>query len=96
MVGFSFSYGSKFKPRILRATPAFSSNLPRHDIPACLNWHLSQAGLDRDIFAQASIDLLAQSAWFIAARAAASSIEPDHVHQAIKLVPSAHAKITQP
>lgn len=86
------------------------SALPRHDIPAYLNWHISQAGLDRDIFAPAAIDLLAeaseaiprtlnllaQSAWFFAARAAASSIDPDHVHQAIKLVPSAHAKITHP
>jgi hypothetical protein len=66
--------------------------------------------LDRDIFAQASIDLLAEasdaiprttdllarSAWFIAARAHASSIEPDHVHQAIKLIPSAHDKIIHP
>ena len=86
------------------------SALPRHDVPAYLNWHVSQAGLDRDIFAQASIDLLAeasdaiprtlnllaQSAWFIAARAHASAIEPDHVHQAIKLIPSAHDKIIHP
>jgi type II secretory pathway predicted ATPase ExeA len=86
------------------------SALPRHDVSAYLNWHVSQAGLDRDIFAQASIDLLAeasdaiprtldllaQSAWFIAARAHASSIEPDHVHQAIKLIPSAHDKIIHP
>jgi hypothetical protein len=64
----------------------------------------------RGIFAQASIDLLAeasdaiprtlnllaQSAWFIAARAHASSIEPDHVHQAIKNIPSAHDKIIHP
>jgi|GEM_PF-792710 len=44
----------------------------------------------------ADLNLLAQSAWFIAARAAASSIDPDHIHQAIKLVPSAHAKISHP
>jgi hypothetical protein len=43
-----------------------------------------------------TLDLLAQSAWFIAARAHASSIEPDHVHQAIKLIPSAHDKIIHP
>lgn len=86
------------------------SALPHQDIPAYLNWHISQAGLERDIFAPASIDLLseaseaiprtlnllAQAAWFIAARAGASSIDPVHVHQAIKLVPSALAKITHP
>ena len=55
-----------------------------------------------DLLAEASeaiprtLNLLAQSAWFIAARAAASSIDPDHIHQAIKLVPSAHAKISHP
>ena len=27
--------------------------LPRHDIPACFNGHVSQAGLDRDIFTPA-------------------------------------------
>ena len=84
--------------------------LPRRDVPDYLNWHVSQAGLDRDIFAPASIDLLAeasdaiprtlgllaQSAWFVAARAHASAIEPDHVHQAIKLIPSAHDKIIHP
>ena len=48
------------------------SALSRQDSPAYLNWHISQAGLDRDIFAPASIALLAQSAWFIAARAAAA------------------------
>jgi len=55
-----------------------------------------------DLLAEASeaiprtLNLLAQSAWFIAARAAAFSIDPDHIHQAIKFVPSAHAKISHP
>jgi len=60
------------------------------------------APLAIDLLAEASeaiprsLNLLAQSAWFIAARAAASSIDPDHIHQAIKLVPSAHAKVSHP
>ena len=71
---------------------------------------MSHAGLDRDIFAPASLDLLAeasegiprtlnllaQAAWILAARSGASTIEADHVHAALRQVPAAHAKITNP
>ena len=82
--------------------------LPREDIAPYLNWHVSRAGLSRDIFASAAIDLLAeasdgnlrtlnllaQAAWLSAARSGASSIEASHIHSALRQVPAAAAKIT--
>ena len=84
--------------------------LPREDIASYLDWHVSHAGLERDIFAGASIDLLAEAsegnprtlnllaraAWIAAARAGASSIEAEHIHTALRQVPAANAKITHP
>lgn len=84
--------------------------LPRGDIASYLNWHVSRAGLERDIFEAASIDLLAeasegnprtlgllaQAAWIAAARNSATSIEPAHVHSALAQVPAANAKIARP
>jgi type II secretory pathway predicted ATPase ExeA len=81
--------------------------LPREDIAPYLNWHLARAGLDREIFLLAAIDLLAeasegnprtlnllaQAAWFASARAGATEIEPEHVHTALRQVPIATAKI---
>lgn len=81
--------------------------LPREDIAPYLRWHISRAGLDRDIFAQAAIDLLAeaseghprtlnllaQAAWLCAARLGKTSVETDHVHVALRQVPAATAKI---
>ncbi|MEI8313568.1 MAG: hypothetical protein WCH98_22695, partial [Verrucomicrobiota bacterium] len=81
--------------------------LPREDIAPYLNWHLARAGLDREIFAPAAIDLLAeasegnprtlnllaQAAWLASARAGASDIEPDHVHAALRQIPIGNAKI---
>jgi len=82
--------------------------LARDDIAPYLNWHVTRAGLDRDIFEPAAIDLLAsasegnlrtldllaQAAWLNAARNGAQSIQADHVHAALRQVPSANAKIT--
>ena len=82
----------------------------REDIAPYLNWHLARAGLERDIFAPAAIDLLAeasegnpralnllaQAAWFASARAGASDIQSDHVHAALRQVPVGNAKITNP
>ena len=84
--------------------------LPREDIAAYLDWHVSRAGLDRDIFAPAAVDLLAeasegnprtlgllaQAAWLCAARQNTLTIEADHIHTALRQVPAANAKITQP
>lgn len=84
--------------------------LPRDDIAAYLNWHVSRAGLDRDIFTPAAVDLLAeasegnprtlgllaQAAWLAAARQNVFTIEADHVHTALRQVPAASAKIHQP
>jgi len=84
--------------------------LPREEIAAYLNWHLARAGLERDIFAPAAIDLLAeagdgnprilgllaQAAWLAAARQNVLTIEAEHVHLALRQVPAANAKITQP
>lgn len=84
--------------------------LPREDIAAYLDWHVSRAGLDRDIFAPAAVDLLAeasegnprtlgllaQAAWLAAARQNTLTIEADHIHTALRQVPAANAKITQP
>jgi type II secretory pathway predicted ATPase ExeA len=84
--------------------------LPREDIAPYLNWHLARAGLHREIFSPAAIDLLAeasegnprtlnllaQAAWFASARAGASDIEADHVHVALRQVPVGNAKIKNP
>lgn len=82
--------------------------LAREDIGPYLNWQVSRAGLERDIFAPAAIDLLAeasggnprtlnlvaQAAWIAAARGAATTVEPAHIHTALRQVPAAIAKIT--
>ena len=84
--------------------------LPREEVAPFLNWHLAHAGLDREIFASAAIDLLAeasegnlrtlsllaQAAWFASARTGASEIEPNHVHAALRQVPTGSAKIQAP
>ena len=84
--------------------------LSRQDIAPYLNWQISRAGLERDIFEPAAIDLLAeasqgnprtlnllaQAAWLTAARSAATTIHPNHVHSALHQVPAANAKITNP
>lgn len=84
--------------------------LSRQDIAPYLNWQVSRAGLERDIFEPAAIDLLAeasqgnprtlnllaQAAWLTAARSSATTIHPDHVHRALQQVPAATAKITNP
>jgi len=81
--------------------------LAREDIAPYLNWQVGRAGLARDIFAPAAIDLLAeasdgnprtlnllaQASWIVAARARASDIEPVHVHAALRQVPAGVAKI---
>jgi hypothetical protein len=68
--------------------------LPRDLLAGYLRWHLSRAGVDRDIFQPAAIDLLAeaaegnprtlnllaQAAWLAAARQRAQEILPEHVH----------------
>ena len=86
------------------------AGLPREDIPAYLNWQMSRAGPDRDVFTAAAADmlaeasegnprilgLLAQAAWLEAARSGTLNIEPDHVRKALRLVPAASAKIPQP
>jgi general secretion pathway protein A len=80
--------------------------LAREDIAPYLNWQVSRAGLERDIFEPAAIDLiaeasqgnprtlnlLAQAAWLAAARSAATTIHPDHIHSALRQVPAASAK----
>jgi type II secretory pathway predicted ATPase ExeA len=82
--------------------------LPREDIAPYLNWHLERAGLCREVFAPAAIDLMAeasegnprilnllgQAAWLCAARAGASEVQTDHIHAALRQVPVASAKIT--
>jgi general secretion pathway protein A len=82
--------------------------LSRNDIAPYLNWQVSRAGLERDIFEPAALDLLAeasqgnprtlnllaQAAWLAAARSSATTIHPDHIHSALRQVPAANAKIT--
>ncbi len=82
--------------------------MSRHDIAPYLNWQVSRAGLERNIFEPAATDLLseasqgnprtlnllAQAAWLAAARSAATTIHPDHIHSALAQVPAANAKIT--
>ena len=84
--------------------------LARLDIAPYLNWQVSRAGLERDIFVPAALDLLAeasqgnprtlnllaQAAWLIAARSGATTIDPEHVHRALRQVPAVSAKITPP
>lgn len=83
-------------------------SLPREDVAPYLNWHIARAGLEREIFAPAAIDLLAeasegnprtlnllaQAAWLASARAGGSDIEPAHVHAALRQVPVGTAKIS--
>jgi general secretion pathway protein A len=93
----------------ISATAALAP-LSRQDIAPYLNWQVSRAGLERDIFEPAAVDLLAeasqgnprtlnllaQAAWLAAARGFATTIRPDHVHSALRQVPAANAKITKP
>ena len=93
----------------ISATAALAP-LSRQDIAPYLNWQVSRAGLERDIFEPAAVDLLAeasqgnprtlnllaQAAWLTAARSPATTIHPDHVHSALQQVPAANAKITYP
>jgi len=90
------------------ATAASLGPLPKEAIADYLNWHVARAGLQRDIFAPAAIDLLAQAsegnarllgllaqnAWFAAARQGVFDIEPAHVQTALAQVPAAKMKIT--
>ena len=83
--------------------------LPPEDIPAYLDWHISRAGLESDVFAPAAIDLLAQAsegnprtlgllaqaAWLASAEENQFTIQAEHVHTALRQVPSAKAKISQ-
>lgn len=79
-------------------------SLKGDQISAYLNWQVSRAGLERDIFEPAAIDLLAeasqgnprtlnllaQAAWLAAARDAATEILPAHVHGILRQVPAAN------
>ena len=91
----------------ISATAALAP-LARDDIAPYLNWHIARAGLERDIFEPAAVDLLAeasqgnprtlnllaQAAWLAAARSGATTIHPDHIHGALGQVPAALAKTT--
>ena len=82
------------------------SPLGAQEVAPYLNWHVSRAGLDREIFAPAAVDmlaaasegnprtlkLLAQAAWLAAAREQTTGVEPSHVHIALRQVPSAIAQ----
>ena len=84
--------------------------LPPDLLADYLRWHLSRAGLDRDVFQPAAIDLLAeaaegnprtlnllaQAAWLAAARQQAQEVLPQHVHLSLRQVPSVAAKIPAP
>ena len=81
--------------------------LLREDISRYLNWHISRAGLEREIFEPAATEmlaeasegnlrilgLLAQAAWMDAARQGSLTIQPGNVHKALRQVPAASAKI---
>lgn len=81
--------------------------LPAEEIPAYLDWHVRQAGLERAIYSPPASQLiatasegnarlinhLAQAAWLAAARSGATTIEPEHVHLAMQQVPATAAKI---
>lgn len=80
--------------------------LERGNIESYLDWHVAQAGLERGIFEPAALDLLAgasegnarllnllaQAAWIAAARAGAQDIGADHIHVALRQVPSANLR----
>jgi general secretion pathway protein A len=84
--------------------------LARDGIESYLNWQVSRAGLERDIFEPAAIDLLgeasqgnprtlnllARAAWIDAARSGATTIHPVHVHSALGQVPAAIVKTATP
>jgi general secretion pathway protein A len=84
--------------------------LPREDTSRYLNWHISRAGLEREIFEPAATEmlaeagegnlrilgLLAQAAWMDAARHGSLTIQPGNVHKALRQVPAASAKIHKP
>lgn len=83
--------------------------LAREDIAPYLRWHISRAGLERELFSPAAVDLLAeasegnartlnllaQAAWLAAARQGSphTSVEAEHVTAALPQVPAASAKI---
>jgi MSHA biogenesis protein MshM len=83
------------------------SALDRPAVEAYLIHGLAQAGLQRpaltpaavDLLASASggtprlLNLLARSAWIAAAEAQATTIEPEHVQRALRLVPAATDKL---
>lgn len=81
--------------------------LAREEIAPYLGWQVSRAGLERDIFSPAAVDLLAeasegnprvlnllaQSSWIAAARCGVTCVEAEHIHTALRQVPAANAKI---
>ena len=83
--------------------------LLREEVAPYLRWHISQAGLERDPFSAAAVDLLAeasegnprtltrlgQAAWLVAARQGPgqNSIEAEHVTAALPHIPAANAKL---
>ena len=81
--------------------------LAREDIAPYLRWHISRAGLERDIISPAAEDLLAeasdgnprtlsllaQAAWLIAAHASSSSIEAEHLLAALLQIPAVSSRI---
>jgi len=83
--------------------------LPKEAIADYLAWHIARAGLHRDVFAPAAIDLLVQAsegnarllgllvqnAWLAAARQGIFDVEPGHVHTALAQVPAAKMTISQ-
>jgi hypothetical protein len=48
-----------------------------------VHWHITRAGLEREIFDPAASDLLAQAAWLDAARSGSLTIQPEHIHKAL-------------
>lgn len=83
--------------------------LARGDIAPYLDWHVADAGLERAIFEPAALDmlaeasegnprllnLLAQAAWIAAARAGSQDVGADHIHTALRQVPSANLRVPQ-
>ncbi len=83
--------------------------LAREEIAPYVHWHLGHAGLARECFSAAALDLLAeasegnarilgllaQAAWLLAARQspAQNTVEAEHVTAALRQVPAASAKI---
>lgn len=84
--------------------------LAREEIASYLNWHISRAGLDREMFEPAAVDmlaeasegnprtlgLLAQAAWLEAARRNSLTIEAADIHKALRQVPAATLKLQTP